>query len=418
MMIGMKNQKIKILLLISGSIAAVRMPLLVSKLVKENYEVKCVLTKNAEKLIKPLSLSVLSRNSCILDEDQWNNNQSSPLHISLCDWADVLIMAPLTATTLSKWVNGNAEGLVSSILVANKKPIIVAPAMNTDMWFDNAIQRNYLKLSKYSNVLTMYPSEGLLACDQIGVGKISSNDLIHLALKFILSKNQNLKFNDLADKTFLITGGSTSERIDPARRITNNSSGSMGLLLAQAARFRGANVTYIHGPLKLNPDLKDGLKSIEIKTGFDLNKIIRDEISKCDYFIMNAAVTDIKLSNEIATKIPKEKLSKYFSDNLELVPDILNDLRSLKQSHQLFMGFCAFTGEFENLNKIIKEKFKKKGCDLIFANPIDIEGQGFGYGANNEGWLFDKNGMKFYLEKTSKIDLANNLINKIISIHK
>tara|TARA_Y100000589_G_scaffold55398_1_gene45885 strand:- start:19 stop:1272 length:1254 start_codon:yes stop_codon:yes gene_type:complete len=415
---SIQNRKIKILLLISGSIAAVRMPLLVSKLVKENYEVKCVLTKNAEKLVKPLSLSVLSRNSCILDEDQWKDNQSSPLHINLCEWADIIIMAPLTATTLSKWIYGNGEGLVSSILIANKKPIIVAPAMNTNMWFDKAIQNNYKRLNTYPNVLTIYPNEGLLACDEIGVGKITSNDLILLALQFILSKNQNYNFNDLAGKTFLITGGSTSEMIDPARRITNNSSGTMGLLFAQAARFRGANVTYIHGPLKLNEDLKDGIKSIEIKTGIDLYKAIKKEITTCDYLIMNAAVTDIKLSNEVSTKIAKKDLSQYFSEQLELVPDILNELRTLKKAHQLFMGFCAFTGEFDNLSNIVKQKFEIKGCDLIFANPIDIEGQGFGYSSKNEGWLFDKNGMKFYLEKTSKIDLANNLINKIISINK
>ena len=413
-----RDQKIKILLLISGSIAAVRTPLLVSKLVKENYEVKCVLTKNAEKLIKPLALSVLSRNSCILDEDQWNHSQSSPLHINLCEWADIMIMAPLTATSLSKWVSGNGEGLVSSILIANKKPIIVAPAMNTNMWFDNAIQSNYKKLKTYHNVLTMYPDEGLLACDQIGIGKIPSNDLILLALQFVLSENQKFTFNDLANKNFLITGGSTSERIDPARRITNNSSGTMGLFLAQAARFRGANVTYIHGPLKLNLELKEGIKSIEIKSGHDLDRVIKNEISCCDYFIMNAAVTDIKLSNNLTTKIPKNELSQYLSDNFELLPDILNNLRSLKQSHQLFMGFCAFTGGFENLKSIVKKKFDIKGCDLIFANPIDIEGQGFGYSSTNEGWLFGKDGTKFYLEKTSKIDLANNLINKIISINK
>ena len=413
-----KNQKVKILLLISGSIAAVRIPLLVSELVKDNYEVQCVLTKNAEKLISPLSISVLSRNSCILDEDQWKQNQSSPLHINLCEWADIVIMTPLTATTLSKWITGNGEGLVSSILIANKKPTIVAPAMNTNMWFNNAIQDNYKKLKSYPNVLTLYPNEGLLACDQIGIGKIPSNNLIILAIQFILSKNQNFHFNDLAGKNFLITGGSTSEKIDPARRITNNSSGAMGLLFAQAARFRGANVTFIHGPLKLSLRLIDGIKSIEITTSSDLKRVIRDEIENCDYFIMNAAVTDFKLSNKISTKIPKINLSKHFLNNFELVPDILSDLKSLKQAHQLFMGFCAFTGEFENLKSIVKKKLEIKGCDLIFANPIDIEGQGFGYSSENEGWLFDKDGMKFYLEKTSKIDLANNLINKIISINK
>ena len=133
---------------------------------------------------------------------------------------------------------------------------------------------------------------------------------------------------------------------------------------------------------------------------------------------MNAAVTDIRFTNNLDTKIPKNELSKHFSNNFELVPDILNNLRSLKKAHQLFLGFCAFTGELENLDDVLKKKFEIKGCDYIFANPIDIEGQGFGYSSKNEGWLFDKDGMRFYFEKTTKIDLANNLINKIISINK
>ena len=142
--------KAKVLLLITGSIAAVRIPLLVSQLVKDNYDVKCVVSENAENLIQPLSLSILSRNACILNKDQWSYLYSRPLHIDLCDWADVLIMAPMTATTLSKWVTGNADGLISSILIANNKPIIVAPAMNSQMWNNQAVQRNYVYLQNLS----------------------------------------------------------------------------------------------------------------------------------------------------------------------------------------------------------------------------------------------------------------------------
>ncbi len=149
MKINVKESKTKVLILITGSIAAVRIPLLVSQLVKENFEVKCVLSENAEKLIQPLSISILSRNSCILEKDQWGNYQVTPLHISLCNWADILIMAPLTATTLSKWVTGNADGLIPSILIANDKPIIVAPAMNTKMWLNKSVQSNFKLLKSY-----------------------------------------------------------------------------------------------------------------------------------------------------------------------------------------------------------------------------------------------------------------------------
>ena len=410
--------KVKVLLLITGSIAAVRIPSLVSQLVKDDYDIRCVVSENAEKLIQPLSLSILSRNACISNKDQWSYLHSRPLHIDLCDWADVLIMAPLTATTLSKWVTGNADGLVSSILIANNKPIIVAPAMNSKMWINQAVQRNYMYLQDYPNVLSLNPSEGVLACDEVGIGKIPPNDLIQLALKFLLLQNKKPYYRDLINKKFLITGGCTSEKIDAARRITNNSSGTMGLMLAQVARFRGAKVKYIHGPLTTKIDITEGINTSEIENSTDLINAIEKEISKCDYFIMNAAVADFKISGDTSEKIPKSKFENFLNNNIEFVPDILKDISKNKQKHQIFVGFCAFTGSFKSAKKTIKEKIMSKNCDLLFANPIDIEEQGFGPQAKNEGWLFDKKNNENYLEKTSKIELANNLINQIISTNK
>ena len=412
------DSKKKILLLITGSIAAVRIPLLVSQLAKENYEIRCVLSKNAEKLIKPLSLSILSRNSCILEDDQWSSIQSTPLHIELCNWADILIIAPLTATTLSRWVTGNADGLISSILMANIKPIIVAPAMNTQMWLNKAVQKNYENLKNYENVLALHPSEGLLACDSIGIGKIPPNDLIQLALEFIISLNQNPFRKDLLNKKILITGGCTLEKIDAARYISNNSSGAMGLLLSQVARFRGAQVKYVHGPLKIDKDLTDGIKRFEIETSNDLIRTIQSEISNCDYFFMNAAVSDFKIASDTSSKIPKNNINDYLNNNFELVPDILKKISNFKKDTQVFVGFCAFTGSIEEARITIKEKIIKKGCDYLFANPIDLIGQGFGFLAQNEGWLFDTKNMEHHIKKTSKIDIANKLITQIISEKK
>ena len=401
------NCKVKILILVTGSIAAVRIPLLVSQLIKENYEVKCVLSDNATRFIQPLSISVLSRNSCILENDQWLDHQSSPLHIDLCNWADILIIAPLTATTLAKWVTGNADGLIPSILIANTKPIIVAPAMNTQMWTNKAVQKNYAFLKSYCNVLTLQPCEGILACDEVGIGKIPSNDLIQLAIEFTLTQSQKFYSKDLLNKYFLITGGCTSEKIDAVRKITNDSSGTMGLLLAQVARFRGAEVKYIHGPLKINKDITEGIKRFEIESSFELNQAINKEISNCDYFIMNAAVSDFRISSNKSIKIPKIEIQ-----------EILNNISKSKKQNQIFVGFCAFTGDIENSRKLIQEKISKKGCDFLFANPIDIDDQGFGQLAKNEGWLFNKTSMEAYIEKTSKIDLANKLITQIIPVNK
>ena len=413
-----KEFKVKLLVLITGSIAAVKIPLLVSQLAKENYEIKCVISKNAEKFIKPLSLSILSRNSCILEKDQWSNYQSSPLHIDLCNWAEIIVIAPLTATTLSKWVTGNADGLIPSILIANTKPIIVAPAMNTNMWLNEAVKKNYELLENYSNVLSLQPSAGVLACDEIGIGKIPPNDLIQLAIEFTLLQNQKLYCKDLINQVFLITGGCTFEKLDAARNLTNRSSGTMGLLLAQVARFRGAEVKYIHGPLKIDKDITDGIKRYEIETSIELIKAIAKEISNCDYFIMNAAVSDFRISSYKSEKIPKSKFEDYLNSNLEQVPDILKKISKSKKHNQIFVGFCAFTGSIKNAKEKIMEKLYKKGCDYLFANPIDVAGQGFGQSAKNEGWLFNKKKSEHHIEKTSKIDLANKLINQIISVDK
>ena len=189
----------------------------------------------------------------------------------------------------------------------------------------------------------------------------------------------------------------------------------MGLMLAQVARFRGARVKYIHGPLKNQLEITEGIKTYEIENSADLIMAVEKEILKCDYFIMNAAVADFKISGDTSNKIPKSKFNNFLNNNIEFVPDILRDISKVKKHNQIFVGFCAFTGSIKSARKTIKEKIKLKGCDLIFANPIDIEDQGFGALAKNEGWLFDKEDLEIHIDKSSKIELANNLINQIIS---
>ena len=178
----------------------------------------------------------------------------------------------------------------------------------------------------------------------------------------------------------------------------------MGLMLAQVARFRGAKVKYIHGPLKNNLDITEGIKTYEIETSSELSEAIKNEISKCDYFIMNAAVADFKISVETSKKIPKSEFENFFNNNIEFVPDILKGISQTKKENQIFVGFCAFTGSVKIARKNIKEKILLKGCDLLFANPIDIEEQGFGPLAKNEGWLFDNRNMEIHIDKTSKLN--------------
>ncbi len=192
----------------------------------------------------------------------------------------------------------------------------------------------------------------------------------------------------------------------------------MGLLLSQIARFRGAKVKYIHGPLQNHLHLNEGIENLEIKTSRELAYAIQKEISDYDFFVMNAAVSDFRICGDASKKIPKKQFEDYLQSNIEMVPDILNQVSKFKKQNQVFVGFCAFTGPINKARDSINKKMINKGCDLLFANPIDIEGQGFGSSAENEGWLFNKKNMELHIEKTSKIELANRLINEIISINK
>ena len=173
----------KILVIATGSIAAIKTPILISNLIKQGAEVRCVITPSASKLVSPLSLSTLSRHRCYQEEDQWYPIQARPLHIELAEWADFIVVAPLSASSLSRWVNGLSEGLAASILLASEKPVIAAAAMNTGMWANKAIQDNWDKLKSYKNIIALAPTEGLLACDRIGEGKMTSHHLIELAIE-------------------------------------------------------------------------------------------------------------------------------------------------------------------------------------------------------------------------------------------
>ena len=169
----------KILVAVTGSIAAVKAPILVSRLIKAGVEVKCVITQSASKLVSPLSLSTLSRNKCYQDKDQWDDSQTKPLHIALAEWAELIIVAPMSATSLSKFTSGNADGLLASILLASKSQIVIAAAMNTSMWENQSVKKNWNYVKTIDQVISLEPSEGLLACDSVGDGKMINFCLLY-----------------------------------------------------------------------------------------------------------------------------------------------------------------------------------------------------------------------------------------------
>ena len=407
----------RILIGISGSIAAIKTPLLISSLIKAGAEVKCVLTASAARLVSPISISTISRNRCFQDQDQWDPIEARPLHICLAEWAEIFVIAPLTATSLSKWVHGSGEGLLASILLACERPVIVAAAMNSGMWSNIAVKENWTSLQRQPNVICLEPSQGLLACDRFGEGKMVEPEIIQLAIESsIISLEQKGKISsDLSNKRILVTAGPTIERIDTARSISNRSSGKMGLLLAHAAKFRGAKVDLVHGPISIPESFFGGLERHPVRSSKEMEDKIKYLQPLMNMVAMASAVADIKRKNGAnPEKIDKKDLIKSFLSNWEYVPDILKRIVDRRAKDQIVLGFSALTGTDEEIRKKAEAKKSQKGCDYLFANPINREGQGFEEDFNG-GWLLGPQGSVKSIKLQSKFAIAHQLLNEIIA---
>ena len=361
----------KILVAVTGSIAAVKAPILVSRLIKAGAEVKCVITQSATNLVSPLSLSTLSRNKCYQDKDQWADSQTKPLHIALAEWAELIIVAPLSATSLSKFTSGSADGLLASILLASQSQIVMAAAMNTSMWENQSVKKNWNYVKTIDQVITLEPSAGLLACDTVGDGKMVNLDIIEMASEsaFIFHAENKFLTKDLKDIRFLISAGPTVEALDAARQLTNRSSGKMGVLIAQAAKLRGAEVDLVHGPVSVQQDLLEGLNTYPVRSSNEMGAKIDDLQPSAQVIVMAAAVSDFKNNSPSEKKISKEFFLKSIFDDLEMTSDLIKNQTKKKLENQIFLGFAAETGSDIEIIEKGKKKRVSKGCDLLMANP-------------------------------------------------
>jgi len=406
----------KILVAVSGSIAAVKAPILVSRLVKAGAEVKCVITQSAAKLVSPLSLSTLSRHKCYQDKDQWEDSQDKPLHIALAEWAELIVVAPMSATSLSKFTYGNADGLLASILLAAQSQIVIAAAMNTSMWSNQSVRKNWDFTNKIDQVISLEPCEGLLACDRVGDGKMVNLDMIELACEsaFIFRKENKYLTKDFKNSRFLISAGPTVEDLDAARQLTNRSSGRMGVLIAQAAKLRGAEVDLVHGPLRVQKELLEGLNTYSVKNSKEMGEKINELQPFAEVIVMAAAVSDFKKNTSTKKKIPKEIFQKSLVNQIEMTPDILKNQTKIKLATQIFLGFAAETGSDDEIKEKGEKKRLSKGCDLLMANPIDRDGQGFEKDFNS-GFLLGPNEMVKNLSLSSKLAISHQLLDEIQS---
>jgi phosphopantothenoylcysteine decarboxylase / phosphopantothenate---cysteine ligase len=395
----------RVLLGIGGGIAAYKLCEVASTLAQAGADVQVVLTASAAAFIQPLTFSTLCRRRAWTDADFWSAQQGRPLHIDLGEWAELMMIAPLTANTLGKLRFGLADNLLTNTVLASTAPVLLAPAMNTDMWEQSVVQENWLSLLQRSRFQGLEPESGRLACDRRGRGRLAGPPLLLTALESLLYSGGR---QDWTGQRVLVSAGSTREYLDPVRFLGNPASGLMGVMLAQAARIRGATVTLVHGPLlNIEPALLGGLHCRSVETAQQMEATLLQVFPDHDWTFMAAAIADVRPTSRAAEKLPKAALP----DCLPLTPvtDISAALGQQKRPNQRLIGFAAQTGEIVTPALI---KLARKQLDAIVANPIDQPGCGFG-STTNRAVLLGSDGKRQDLPPCTKLALAHQLLDSL-----
>lgn len=390
-----------ILLGVTGGIAAYKAPGIVSLLRKKGANVKVIMTKAACEFVTPLTFQTMSNN--VVHTEMFNQLTNMDVeHIALAKWADLIIVAPASANTIAKMANGIADNMLSTVLLAARSKILIAPAMNTFMLNNVATVKN-LNTLRERGMIILDTQNDVLACGDAGSGKMLEPKEIVEEIDTALTKK------DLSGKKFVITSGPTIEKIDPVRFLSNHSSGKMGYSLAKAAAKRGADVVLISGPTSLEkPKVK---KVINIESTQDMFDAVKAEFDSCDVLIKAAAPADFKPKIYCEEKIKKDSEEDLCSLELGHNPDIAKYFGSIKKD-QILVGFAA---ESQNEIEYAKGKLKKKNLDMIVANNIKREGAGFKSDTNIAS-IIDADGKVNSLEKMTKEELAEEILNKIVKL--
>ena len=383
-----------ILIGVTAGIAAYKICELVRGYKKQGANVKVLMTENAQKFVSPLVLSCLSENKVYCS--QFDYSEYDVEHISLAKWADIFVIAPLTANTISKLANGICDNLLTTVFCAFTKQVLLVPAMNVDMYENNIIQNNLDRL-RNSNTTILEPAEGFLACGVTAKGRMPELDVILEETIKIFDKNKK-------NKKVLLTAGGTKENIDPVRYVGNYSSGKMGIALADEAYKAGFEVVLVSTVAVDKP-----YQVINVVSADEMFEAVKQEFPTSDYLIMAAAVADFKPINIAEQKIKKSDKDTFV---IEMVknPDILKEMGKIKTDKQVVIGFCA---ESENLLNNATKKLHEKNIDFIVAN--DISRSDIGFNSNdNEVTILGNDGSSCILPKMSKMDIAKNIIQKCI----
>ncbi|WP_411501813.1 bifunctional phosphopantothenoylcysteine decarboxylase/phosphopantothenate--cysteine ligase CoaBC [Brevibacillus centrosporus] len=393
----------RIVLGVSGGIAAYKAAALTSKLTQAGAIVHVILTENAQKFVQPVTFQALSHQP--VHTDTFNEPDPHVIsHIDLADKADLVLVAPATANIIGKIANGIADDMLTTTLLATKAPVMVAPAMNVNMYGHPAVQANMEKLVQYGYRF-VEPGVGLLACGWIGKGRLAEPEEIVEAVAAFFAEQNQPRPQDLQDKLVLVTAGPTREKIDPVRYITNHASGKMGYAIAEAARDRGARVVLVSGPTALPKPT--GVQFVAVESVQEMFDAVMEYLPESDIVIKSAAVSDYRPKTVQEHKMKKGDGPLVLA--LDKAPDILRTVGERK-TKQFVVGFAA---ETQDVMKYAQDKLEKKNLDMIVANNVLAEGAGMGSDTNIVT-LLTRAGEIVELDKLSKRDVADKLLDAVV----
>jgi phosphopantothenoylcysteine decarboxylase/phosphopantothenate--cysteine ligase len=396
----------KIVLGVSGCIAAYKAAELVRLLQQEGLDVQVIMTAHAQEFIRPLTFAALTGQKVITDMFERDaaaaNLESAVEHIAVADSADLLVIAPATANLLGKMANGVADDFLTTTYLATKAPVVVAPAMNVNMWQHAAVQENVVRL-RQRGVVLIEPDEGYLACGWTGPGRLASNDAILAKVREVLGLKR-----DMTDDTVLVTAGPTCEDLDPVRYLTNRSSGRMGYAMAEAARRRGARVILVSGPTALEPPPVAVLESV--RTTEEMRQAVGRHLGEANVVIKTAAVVDFRSAATEKQKIKRGKGKR----TLELEPtvDLLAEITGASNGSRLVVGFAA---ETENVVANARAKLQSKKLDVVVANDVTQTGAGF-EADTNIVTILTRDGQEIPLPQMSKLAVANRILDEVVRL--
>ncbi|MDZ7639770.1 MAG: bifunctional phosphopantothenoylcysteine decarboxylase/phosphopantothenate--cysteine ligase CoaBC [Bryobacterales bacterium] len=400
----------KIALGVGGGIAAYKAAELARRLMEQGHQVETILSSAAQQFIQPLTFAALTGRKVITDLFATGSSEevlsSAIEHIRVAQENDLLLVAPATADLMAKFANGLATDFLTTTYLAFTGPVLLAPAMNTNMWQHPATQANLETLRARGNRI-VDPAFGMLACGMVGVGRLAEVSDIALAVQSIFTPRQQPTRQDLSGETVLITAGPTQEPLDPVRFLSNRSSGKMGYALAEAARSRGAKVVLVSGPVNLEPPA--GVETIQVKTAREMRDAVLGRLDEATIIVKAAAVADFHLE-----EVPEQKVKKTparFSLELSPTPDILAEIGA-QRGDRLLIGFAA---ETQDLVREARRKMETKNCDMVVGNLVGNTGLGFETD-ENAVTMVTRKGEVIPVAAAPKLDIAHRIFDEALRL--